>query len=91
MGIKLYSYVPSLPKAFILEHQNELDWNILIRNPYIQWDLELINILLKQSLNNISETDWDTFLSTPSHSIYQAIEPLLNDELLEDIEKLYDI
>lgn len=91
MGIKLYSYVPSLPKAFILEHQNELDWNILIRNPYIQWDLELINILLKQSLNKISETDWDTFLSTPSHSIYQAIEPLLNDELLEDIEKLYDI
>jgi len=91
IGIKLYSYLPSLSKAFIVEHQNELDWNILITNPNIQWDLELVNLLLKKCQTNISETDWDNYLNNPSYVIYQAIEPYLNDELLNDIEKLYEL
>lgn len=91
IGIKLYSYLPTLDKSFIIEHQNELDWKVLVRNSHIQWDLELINLLLKYCLNNVSETDWNMFLEDPSYAIYQAIEPFLNDELLNDIEKLYDI
>ena len=42
-------------------------------------------------LKNVSETDWNMFLEDPSYAIYQAIKPFLNDELLNDIEKLYDI
>lgn len=91
IGIKLYSYLPTLDKSFIIEHQNDLDWNVLVRNPHIQWDLELINLLLKYCLNNISETDWNMFLDDPSYAMYQAIETFLNDELLNDIEKLYDL
>ena len=48
MGIKLYSYSPDISKNFIIEHQDELDWLVLQRNPYIQWDLELINIFLRR-------------------------------------------
>ncbi len=44
MGIKLYSYSSLLSKDFIVERQNDLDWNILISNPNIQWDLELIKV-----------------------------------------------
>ncbi len=91
MGIKLYSYVPSLSKAFIFEHQNELDWNVLIRNPYIQWDLDLINLFLSICKSDINESEWDIHLDNPSYAMYQAIEPYLNDELLSDIEKLYYI
>ena len=91
MGIKLYSYLPALSKSFIIEHQNELDWKVLIGNHHIQWDWDLINLLLKQCVNNVSESEWNTFLNNPSYAIYQVIEPFLNDELLNDIEKLYDL
>lgn len=87
-GEKLCSY-QSLSKEYIFSHQDKLDWEILYRNPYIQWDWELINLLLKQFKNNVSETEWNVFYDNPSYAIYQVIEPFLNDELLDDIEKLY--
>lgn len=91
MGIKLYSYLPLLPKNYIVEHQNELDWNVLASNPNIQWDLEMINLLLRKCKSDVSESEWDILLCDPSYAMYQAIEPYINDELLSDIEKLYGL
>lgn len=88
--IVLYSYLP-IDEEFIKTHSDNLDWTVLIRNPHIEWNFELINMLLKRIQSNISETDWYNYLYNPSYAIYQAIEPYLNDELINDIEKLYDL
>ena len=88
MGIKLYSYSPDISKNFIIEHQDELDWLVLQRNPYIQWDLELINIFLRRYKMLIPEYEWEVQLGG-SHAMYYAIEDFLNDSILNDIEKLY--
>lgn len=48
-------------------------------------------LTFKILFENVSETDWNMFLEDPSYAIYQAIKPFLNNELLNDIEKLYDI
>lgn len=85
----LYSYL-SLSKDFIIQRQNELDWTVLQRNPRIQWNLELINMLLKKIRSTVCETKWDSALQG-TQAMYAAIENLLNDEILNDIEKLYDI
>lgn len=89
MGATLYSYL-SLSKEFIIQHQDDLNWTVLQRNPRIQWDLELVNMLLKKIKNTVCETEWNNALQG-THAIYVAIKELLNDELLSDIEKLYDI
>lgn len=89
MGVALYSYL-SLSKEFIILHQDDLNWTVLQRNPRIQWDLELVNMLLKKIKNTVCETEWYNALQG-THAIYVAIKELLNDELLSDIEKLYDI
>ena len=88
MGIKLYSYSPDISKNFIIEHQDELDWLVLQRNPYIQWDLELINIFLRRYKMLIPEYEWEVQLGG-AHAMYYAIEDFLNDSILNDIEKLY--
>lgn len=89
MRTTLYSYL-SLSKEFIIQYQDDLNWTVLQRNPRIQWDLELVNMLLKKIKNTVCETEWYNALQG-THAIYVAIKELLNDELLSDIEKLYDI
>lgn len=83
----LYSYLP-ITKEFIITHQDELDWQILQRNPRIEWDWELLNLFLRKYKSTICESDW---CLSGSASMYSFIEPFLNNELLSDIEKLYDL
>lgn len=90
MGVKLSSYL-SIDKVFIILHQNELDWRIILQNPRIIWDWELINLFLEKYSETISEFDWEKYLKHPSRAIYSLIEPLLNDSIINDIEKLYDL
>lgn len=90
MGSRLYSYSPNISKEFIIEHQDDLDWLVLQRNPYVQWDLELINLFLKKYVKSIPESEWDKHLDG-SRAIYSAIKDLLNDSILRDIEKLYEL
>jgi hypothetical protein len=85
----LYSYL-SITKDFILEHQDELDWTVLQRNPRISWDLELIKMLLQKIKSNVSESEWWNNLNG-SYAMYSAIENYLNDDILSDIEKLYNL
>ena len=89
-GLKLYSYLP-LSKDYITIHQNELDWEVLSRNPHILWDLELINLFIRKYKINVNEGNWNKGLNHVSINLYKAIEGLLNDDVLSDIEKLYDI
>lgn len=90
MGLKLYSYSPNISKEFIVEHQNDLDWLVLQKNPYIQWDLELINLFLRKYKKLVPENEWYKSLNA-SRTMYSAIENLLNDQVLNDIEKLYEL
>lgn len=88
-GIALYSYL-SISKDFILQHQNELDWKIMQKNPRIQWDWELINLYLRKVEETVSEDKRNGYLFG-SKAMYEAVENYLNDEILSDIEKLYNI
>ena len=88
-GIALYSYLP-ISKEFILQHQNELDWKVMQKNPRIQWDWELINLYLRKVKDTVSEDKWGGYL-WGSKAMYAAVENYLNDDILSDIEKLYDI
>lgn len=90
MGLKLYSYSPNISKEFIVEHQDDLDWLVLQRNPYVQWDLELINLFLRKYEKLVPENEWYKNLNA-SRAMYSAIENLLNDRVLNDIEKLYEL
>ena len=86
-GIALYSYLP-VSKDFILQHQNELDWKVMQKNPRIQWDWELINLYLRKVKETVSEDKWGEYL-LGSKAMYTAVENYLNDDILTDIEKLY--
>ena len=86
-GIALYSYLP-ISKDFILQHQDELDWKVMQKNPRIQWDWELINLYLRKVKETVSEDKWGEYL-LGSKAMYAAVENYLNDDILTDIEKLY--
>ena len=88
-GIAQYSYLP-IPKEFIFQHQNELDWAVMQKNPRIQWDWELINLYLRKVKETISEDKWPQYL-LGSKAMYEFVGNYLNDDILSDIEKLYDI
>ncbi len=88
-GIALYSYLP-MAKDFIFQHQNELDWKVIQKNPRIQWDWELINLYLRKVKETVSEDKINEYLYG-SKAMYAAVGDYLNDEILSDIEKLYDI
>lgn len=85
---KLYSYLP-IPKEYIMNHIAELDLNVLQSNPRIQWDLELINVFLKRYVDSKNEQEY--WGIEGSHAMYSSIECLLNDDVLDDIEKLYTL
>lgn len=88
-GVALYSYLP-ISKEFIFQHQNELDWKVMQKNPRIQWDWELINLYLRKVKETVSEDKWPQYL-LGSKAMYEFIGNYLNDEILNDIEKLYNI
>ena len=88
-GIALYSYLP-VSKDFILQHQDDLDWKVMQKNPRIQWDWELINLYLRKVKETVSEDKWGEYL-LGSKAMYAAVGNYLNDEILRDIEKLYGI
>lgn len=88
-GIALYSYLP-ISKEFIFQHQNELDWAVMQKNPRIQWDWELINLYLRKVKETTSEDKWPQYL-LGSKAMYEFVGNYLNDEILSDIEKLYNI
>ena len=88
-GVALYSYLP-ISKEFIFQHQNELDWKVMQKNPRIQWDWELINLYLRKVKETVSEDKLGEYLFG-SKAMYKAVENYLNDEILSDIEKLYNI
>ncbi len=88
-GIALYSYLP-MTKDFIIQHQDELDWKVIQKNPRIQWDWELINLYLRKVKETVSEDKRNEYL-LGSKAMYEAVEDYLNDEILSDIEKLYGI
>lgn len=88
-GIALYSYLP-ISKEFIFQHQKELDWAVMQKNPRIQWDWELINLYLRKVKETISEDKWPQYL-LGSKAMYEFVGNYLNDEILNDIEKLYNI
>ena len=88
-GIALYSYLP-ISKEFIFQHQNELDWKVMQKNPRIQWDWELINLYLRKVKEMVSEDKWPQYL-LGSKAMYEFVGNYLNDEILSDIEKLYNI
>ena len=90
MGIKLSSYL-SIDKVFITMHQDELDWKVILQNPRIQWDWDLINLFLVKYKMMIPQIEWEETLKHPSYAMYMFLEQYLNDDLLQDIEKLYDI
>lgn len=83
----LYSYLP-LSREFIILHQDELDWTVLQRNPRINWDCELINILLRKINSTVCESERTKYLEG-TYLMYVAIKDFLNDEILNDIVKLY--
>ena len=88
-GVALYSYLP-ISKEFIFQHQNELDWKVIQKNPRIQWDWELINLYLCKVKETISEDKWPQYL-LGSKAMYEFVGNYLNDEILSDIEKLYNV
>ena len=88
-GIALYSYLP-ITKDFIMQHQDELDWKVIQKSPRIQWDWELINLYLRKVKETVSENKREEYL-LGSKAMYAAIENYLNDDILNDIEKLYNI
>ena len=88
-GIALYSYLP-MTKDFIIQHQDELDWKVIQKNPRIQWDWELINLYLRKVKETVSEDKRNEYL-LGSKAMYEAVEGYLNNEILSDIEKLYGI
>lgn len=88
-GIALHSYLP-MTKDFIIQHQDELDWKVIQKNPRIQWDWELINLYLRKVKETVSEDKRNEYL-LGSKAMYEAVEGYLNDGILNDIEKLYGI
>lgn len=89
-GFKIHSYLP-LSEKFILQYRQELDWMALGMNPHIQWNLELIALYLQKIKEQQCESNWEKSIKKVSKTMYIAIEPFLNHEVLNDIEKLYTI
>ena len=71
-GIALYSYLP-VSKDFILQHQDDLDWKVMQKNPRIQWDWELINLYLRKVKETVSENKWREYL-LGSKEMYADVE-----------------
>ena len=86
---KLYSYLP-LQASFVLEHQDELDWEIMELNPRIEWTFPLVQLLLRKHAL-LPEPEQSKGLKGNQSMFDKLFKPILNDEIISDLEKLYDM
>ena len=86
---ELYSYLP-LTESFILEHQDELNWQVLDENPQIEWTLQLVSILLDK-FELLSDPEQQKGIHGSKIMYEKVFDGLLNDEIISDLEKLYDL
>lgn len=86
---ELYSYLP-LKESFIITNKDYLNWKVLDENPYLEWTFPLIRILLLK----FDEMPEPFKINSPTgnSSLYnKLLAPILNKEVLLDIEKLYGL
>lgn len=86
---KLYSYLP-LQESFVLEHQDELDWGVMELNPRIEWTFPLVQLLLRKHAL-LPEPEQSKGLKGNQGMFDKLFKPILNDEIISDLEKLYDM
>jgi len=79
----LYAYLP-LDYTFITEHIDELDWNVIARNPRVTWNQPLFRLYLRM----IEVGKCEIQCSAP---MYDAIEPLLDDEMVDELIREYEL
>lgn len=79
----LYAYLP-LDYTFIAEHMDELDWNVIARNPRVTWSQPLFRLYLRM----IEFGKCEIQCSAP---MYDAIEPLLDDEMVDELIETYQL
>lgn len=86
---ELYSYLP-LTESFVLKHQDELNWQVLDENPRIEWTLQLVSILLDK-FELLSDPEQQKGIHGSKIMYEKVFDGLLNDEIISDLEKLYDL
>ena len=84
---ELYSYLP-LQESFVLEHQNELDWEVMELNPRIDWTFPLVQLMLRKHAQ-LPEPEQLKGLKGNQGMFDKLFKPLLNDDIIRDLEKLY--
>lgn len=84
---KLYSYLP-LQESFVLEHQDELDWNVMELNPRIEWTFPLVQLMLRKHAQ-LPEPEQSKGLKGNQGMSDKLFKPILNDNIIRDLEKLY--
>ena len=86
---ELYSYLP-LQASFVLEHQDELNWGAMELNPRIEWTFPLVQLLLRKHAL-LPEPEQSKGLKGNQSMFDKLFKPILNDEVISDLEKLYDM
>ena len=89
---ELYSYLP-LQESFVIEHQDELDWQVMELNPRIEWTFPLVQLLLRKHAQ-LPEPEQSKGLKgnrlKGNQSMFDKLfKPILNDDIISDLEKLY--
>lgn len=84
---ELYSYLP-LQESFVLEHQDELDWGVMDLNPRIEWTFSLIQLMLRKHAQIPESEQWKG-LKGNQGMFDRLFKPILNDDIIRDLEKLY--
>ena len=79
----LYAYLP-LDYTFIAEHIDELDWNVIAKNPRVIWSQPLFRLYLRM----IETGKCEIQCSAP---MYDAIEQLLDDEMVDELIRTYEL
>ena len=79
----LYAYLP-LDYTFIAEHMDELDWNVIAKNPRVIWSQPLFRLYLRM----IEIGKCEIQCSAP---MYDAIEQLLDDEMVDELIRTYEL
>lgn len=79
----LYAYLP-LDYTFITEHIDELDWNVIAKNPRVIWSQPLFRLYLRM----IEIGKCEIQCSAP---MYDAIEQLLDDEMVDELIRTYEL
>ena len=83
----IYLYL-LLQKSFVLEHKDELDWDVMVLNPRIEWTLPLIQLMLRKHAQ-LPESEQSKGLKGNQGMFDKLFKPILNDDIIRDLEKLY--